>query len=215
MVAEIRSQGKLIHECSLEGETRADGFFPGHINATQVSRNRFLLLYTTRGWRGTDDNTSVIFQLRDGAYDGPLLKEGRLAHSVDDWDPLGDGGRYTRAHVHPLVFGVPRGARIGGRVPDHAGVFVSLWHRHPRYIDPATGFMTHVSENDTALVDGTSVTEWAQFRLNDAEDDLELVQPVRVLRQKGYDGYPFCEAEVRHMSLTYTPPVPYNNEATE
>ena len=117
MNATIQHRGKLIHECSIEGESRREGFFPGHINGLPVGKNRFLLLYTTRGWRGTDDNINVIYQLRDGGYDGPLIREGRLARSIQDWSPLGDGKHYVKGYVHPLVFGLPKNALVKGAVP--------------------------------------------------------------------------------------------------
>ena len=215
MITAVHHRGKLIHECSIEGETRKEGFFPGHINGMQISRSRFLLLYTTRGWRGTDDNVSVVYQIRDGAYDGPLVHEGRLAESIRDWDPLGDGKKYVKGHVHPLCFGVPRNAMVNGKVPPQAGLFVFLWNRGARRIDPATGLMLHASE-DPRLVDGSSATEWTQLRLNDKEDVFEPVQPIRVLRQKGYDqGYPFCSLDTRRMALTFTPPVRFDSKAEE
>ena len=138
MTPRIEHRGKLIHECSLPGHTRADGLYPGHINAAQLSASRFFLIYTTRGWRGTDDNASVIYQLREGAYDGRLLAEGVLASSVDDWDPLGDGTPHVRGHFHPVVFGVAAGARPASPA---AGHFVAMWGRHARSIDPRTGLM--------------------------------------------------------------------------
>jgi hypothetical protein len=57
------SREQLLHECTLPGETRADGFYPGHANAAQLTRNRFLIIYSTRGWRGTDDNTVITFTI--------------------------------------------------------------------------------------------------------------------------------------------------------
>ena len=206
----IRHHGKLIYECSIRGELRQDGYFPGHINGLQIGRTRFLLLYTNRGWRGTDDNTSVIYQIREGAYDGPLVKEGRLAESIPDWSPLADGKKYVKGHVCPIAFGVPRGALIEGTVSPQAGVFVFIWLRQGRCVDPETGFLLQAGE-DRRLTDGGRVVEWAQLRLNAAEDDLELVQPTRTLRQKGYEnGYPFCELNVRRLTMSFMLPVPFN-----
>ena len=214
MITELVHKGKLIHECSLEGETRAEGLFPGHINGLQASKDRFLTLYTTRGWRGSDDNVSVICQIRDGAYDGPVLREVCLAKSVNDWMPFDDGKQYVRAHLHPLVFGVPQGAVIDGTVPEHAGLFVFMWHREIREIDPQTGFMMHYKKSIRRLLD-VSVTEWTQARLNATQDDLVTVQPPQTLRQKGHIGYPFCELDVRRMVLTMNPPVPLNRDGSE
>lgn len=214
MIQSLHHRGKLIHECTHEGEGRDHDRFPGHINAAQASRNRFLVLYSTRTWRGSDDNCSVICQIRDGAYDGPVVKEVLLAKSVDDWQPFADGKTYVKAHVHPLVFGVPQGAVVGGSVPDHAGLFVFMWNRHARELDPATGFMMHYHSPVPKLSD-LSVTEWVQLRLNEAGDDLEVVQPVMAKRQRDHlEGYPFCERHARTMALTMNSPVPFNREGT-
>lgn len=216
----VSHRGKLLHECSVPGEGRAWDRFPGHINAVQASKDRFLVLYATRSWRGSDDNNSVICQIRDGAYDGPVLREVRLAAAVDDWDAFGDGKRYAKGHLHPVVFGVPKGVQIGGRVPDHAGLFVFMWHREVREIDPETGYMVNVEafsvkSTNQFLLD-QSITEWTQVRLNDAGDDFEVVQPVQALRQKHYEGlYPFCSVDARRMVQPMMPPLPFNREATE
>ena len=209
MTPRIEHRGKLIHECVLPGHTRADGLYPGHINAAQLSARRFLLIYTTRGWRGTDDNCSVIYQLRGGAYDGRLLAEGVLARSVDDWDALGDGRPHVKGHFHPVVFGVPAGVRA----TPAAGCFVAMWGRHARSIDPGTGFMRN---NDPATHRRTNAVEWAQFRLRADGADIELTAPPAVLRQQGYDaGYLLCSTDARSMHQTYTPPVPYTESGDE
>jgi hypothetical protein len=216
LIAEIRHQGKLLHECPHPGETRADGFYPGHANAAQLSRNRFLIIYSTRGWRGTDDNTSIIYQLRSDAYDGPVITEGILTKSIDDWDPLGNGERCVKAHVHPVVFGVPSGAMIKGKPAPSANLFVAKWERLGRRIDPATGFMLNVKETNPWLHAGSSAVEWMQFRLNEAADDIEIVRPVDILRQRGFnEGYAFCDAPVRYMRQTMTPAVPFNDDGSE
>jgi hypothetical protein len=57
-----------------------------------------------------------------------------------------------------------------------------------------------------------------QVTLNDEGDDIEIVQEIRQLRQKGYgeSGPVFCGAEdAINMSQGYTPPVPLNQECTE
>ena len=207
MIKKLEYKGKLIHECSIKGETREDGYYPGHINGAQLSRDRFVLFFTSRGWRGSDDNTSVIYQIRDGAYDGPLVHEGRLAKSFDGWDPLKDGNLYVKAHVHPQVFGVPKGARVNGRIPEHAGLFTFTWHTYARYVDRETGFMPGCKNLDRAY-DATTITEWTQLRLNEAEDDFEVAQPVETLvrRDTGSDKIQF-EDKTRFMTSTFTPPV--------
>lgn len=98
----------FLPDCSLPGETRADGWFAAHPNGIRLSRDRFLLLYATRGWRGVDDNHSIIYQVRADGFDGRVIKEGILAASRDDWDALGDGQRHAMSRAHPTAFGVPK-----------------------------------------------------------------------------------------------------------
>ena len=192
MIEQIEHRGKLIHECGLPGETRADDVFPAHPNGIQVSARRFLLVYATRTYRGGDDDLSIVYQLRDGAYDGPVLAEGMLAKSVNDWDPFDDGSAYVRQHGHPVAFGVPRGALIKGRPAPNANVFVVKWRVCARVIDPATGFLV-ASGTHPDLSERTQGVEWVQLRLNDAEDNIEIVQPAQPLRQRGYEeGDAFC-----------------------
>jgi len=216
MIQSIQHKGILLHECSVPGETRAEDRYPGNANGLQVSRDRFMMVYTTRGYRGTDDNLSVIWQLRDGSYDGPVISEGRVVESIDDWDPLDTGISCVRAHLHPVAFGVPKGAVIDGRPAPHSNLFVLKWIRKARYIDPGTGYMPNVKETDPWLQANTECVEWAQLRLNDREDEMEVVQPVGVMRQRGFESaYAFCDADVQWMSQTFTQPVPFNEDATE
>ena len=76
MIKNIEYRGRLIGECSLPGETRQEEVFPAHPNGIPVSRNRWLLVYATRGWRAGDDDMSIIYQIRADKPDGALLKEG-------------------------------------------------------------------------------------------------------------------------------------------
>ena len=99
MITDITPCGILAGDCSLPGETRNDDRFVGLLNGIQVGRDRFLLVFTTRGFRGTDDNCSVVYQLRDGDYDGRIIKEGMLAQAVDDWDVLETGRLYDEATI--------------------------------------------------------------------------------------------------------------------
>ena len=117
---------------------------------------------------------------------GPVLREGVFSRFIDDWDPLGDGQPCVKRHGPPVSFGVPKGARIGGSPAPHANLFVAKWRRVARRLDLATGKMLH-SKSDAGLRLGTLGVEWGQFRLNEAEDDVEIVEPPRRLRQKGYE----------------------------
>ena len=97
----------------MPGEGRATGAVPAHPNGIRVGRERWLVLYATRCFRGVDDDFSICWQLRRGAPVGEVVREGILARSADDWDALGDGRRWVRQHGHPVAFGVPKGALIG------------------------------------------------------------------------------------------------------
>ena len=56
-----------------------------------------------------------------------------------------------------------------------------------------------------------------QFRLNDAEDDIEIVQQPRLLTQRGYDGAEeFCALGPGcHMNHAMAPPVPSDDTCTQ
>src|SRR5688500_6416359 len=106
MTTSIHHRGRLIGEAALPGETRADDVFPSHPNGIQISRTRFLVLFGTRGYRGVDDNRSILDQVRYGAYDGPVVREGMVTQTMNDWDPFGDDRRFVRQTGHPGAFGV-------------------------------------------------------------------------------------------------------------
>jgi hypothetical protein len=207
--------GVLIRECPLRGERRADEVVPAHPSGLQVSRDRWLLVYATRGFRGVDDDRSIVWQLRAGGPEGRVLKDGMFARSIDDWDPLGKGEAVVRQHGHPVAFGVPRGALLAGRPAPHGNVFVALWRVVGRRLDRERKLLLHGSA-DAELTRRTQGVEWVQFRLNDREDDLEVLQPAAALRQKGYDKGPaFCSASgVVHMNQAFAPPVAFNADTT-
>ena len=216
MIDRIEHQGKFLHACSLPGETRADGAYPAHPNGIQLSRNRWLLLYSTRGSRGIDDEWSIIYQVRRDSIDGEILKEGWLARTCNDWDPLNDGKRYVKQHGHPVAFGVPVGALIRGRRVPHENHFVACWRTEARWINPETKFMADVEENPKLAAD-TRAVEWTQFRLNASDDDIEIIQSPRPLRQSGYElGDAFCEhAGLKWMIQSFVCPIPLNDDCSQ
>jgi len=215
MIASIEHQGKLVHECSLPGERRSDWVTPAHPNGAQIGRRRFMLLVSTLGFRGVDDNLSILYQIRDRGYDGPVVKEGMLAQSINDWDPFGDGGKYVRQFGHPVMFGVPRGALLNGRTPPHANIFAVKWRVVARTLVREGGYLLWKNEPEE-LRRRTQGVEWLQFRINDAEDDIEIVQSARRLRQKGFEtGAAYCEREVGWMNQAFVQPVPLNRDCTE
>jgi hypothetical protein len=115
-----------------------------------------------------------------------------------------------------VVFGVPEGALRGGRPLPQANVFVAKWRLVARRLDPKRNYLEHATP-DRKLAERTQAVEWLQFRLNEKEDDVEVVQPAAVMHQKGFESGPaFCSGErVAWMNQTFTPAVPFNPEATE
>ncbi len=211
----IEHQGVLIRECGLAGERRADGVVPAHPNGLQVSANRWFLMYATRSFRGIDDDLSIAYQLRAGAPDGPILKEGFFARVEIDWNPEGGKGDYVRQLGHPVLFGVPKGARIAGKPVPSANVFVAKWRRSARLLDKKTNFLIRHAPNERLSL-ATQAVEWVQFRLNHAEDDIEIIQPAAVLRQKGYEtGAAFCSAPVITINESFVQAVRFVRDGTQ
>lgn len=215
-IASIEHRGVLISECTVPGEQRRDDVTPAHPNGIRVSRDRWVLVYATRGFRGVDDDRSIVYQLRAGSPEGRALQERMLVSTRDDWDPLGEGKRYVKQHGHPVLFGVPRGARIGGKPAPSANVFVLKWRQVARVLDPERKMLVRGKE-DEEIRNRTQAVGWLQFRLNDREDGIEILQPATTMRQKGFAAGPAFSsaAGVSWINQTYTQAVPFNADATE
>lgn len=210
---QISLVGKLVHECSISGETRGKQVYPAHPNGIRLSKDRVLLLYATRGWRGVDEDRSIIYQVRLGGFTGPILTEGILAQSRDDWDPFNDGSRYFQAHGHPCGFGVPKGALIDGKPVPHANLFVIKWYSYSRYFQqPGRLALTTSDPASVKLSDRTIHMEWVHVRLNEAENDIEVVEPMTTLQVPGTSETDLSATKVNQ---TYVQPAPYNDQATE
>lgn len=198
----------FIDSCPLPGETRASQVTPAHPNGLQIARDRYLVLYATRGFRGIDDDRSICYQLRRSSFTGPVLAEGFLSRSVDGWQPNDDGKKYFRQHGGPVAFGVPKGALVGGSVPAHAGVIVCKW----RVMGvPIVGdVIDHTSRAGMGV-------EWIQIRLNAGETDIEIIQPRALLRQVGFESGPaICPLpDYGWMNQAYVNAVPYNDAADQ
>lgn len=217
----LEFRGRFIEECTLPGETRRDDVVPRHANALLLSATRWLVIYSTHGYRGVDDERSIVYQVRADGPTGRVLKEGFLARTSDDWLPPGvppapAGQAYVKQHGHMVAFGVPQGAVIAGRTAPHGGCFAAMWRVLGRPLDVATKRLDKTSE-DSALFHGTQGIEWCQFRLNQTADDLEFTQPVRPFRQLGFEsGTAFCEhADAGWINQSFCPPVAANDEKTE
>jgi hypothetical protein len=211
----IEHSGMFLSECSIAGETRSDGVFPAHPNGLRLSKDRFLIIYATRGLRGVDEDRSIIYQVRAGGFAGRILKEGILARSIDDWKPLGDGKTYKKNNGAPTAFGVPKGARVGGRVPPHSNLFVAKWYQHARAF-AESGRLYKATETQD-LMEKTLHVESVQFRLSESDNDIEILQAPRALRQKGYEtGEAMCSATSSgSMNQSFVNPLPFNRDSTE
>ena len=179
----IEHLGVLIRECDLDGERTRDKVVPAHPSAVQMSSDRWLIVYATRMFRGTDDDTSIVYQVRADTPNGRLIKEGMVEKSINDWDPLGDGrNTFVKQHGHPSVFGVPKDAMIDGKKAVSAGVISILWRMVAREYMPETGSIEGANP-DPDLIARTTCSEWVQVRLNDEGSDIEFIQGIRQLRQ--------------------------------
>jgi len=215
MIRQIEHRGQLLQEVDLPNERRADGVAPAHGNGIQLSKDRFLILVSTLAFRGVDDTRSICWELRADGYDGKVIKTGRFAESIDDWYPIDDKTQCVRQYGHPVAFGVPKGALINGERVAHENVFVLKWRKVARVFNAEGGFLLWNSE-PLEVRQKTQCVEWMQFRLNDAEDDLEIIGPVQRLRQKGYeDGDVICEQGFSVINQTYIQAVPYNDDCSQ
>ncbi len=203
----LQHLGKLVDDTDIDGERRCDGVAPAHGNGLQLSRDRFLLLVSTLAFRGVDDSLSITWQLRAGSYAGPVLRSGVFAKSVNDWDVLGNGGKYVRQFGHPVAFGVPKGAVQRGQPLPHANVFAVKFRQCARTLAPEGHLLWN--HEDAHMAARSQDVLWVQFRLNDAEDDLEILQPMTPLRQVGYSTWeqPCAHGDMRAINQTYVQPV--------
>ena len=196
---------------------------PHHPNGIQLSRDRFLVLYGTLDFRTLDGARSIIYQLRADSYDGPLLREGFLSRARTDWDPLGIGVTWYRHTRHPVAFGVPKGAVLDGSRQAHENVFLARWRVCASEYDPATGSVAlpvikrdKVDLRQTELLMRTHQLCGVQFRLNDADDDIELLQPEYTLHQTGYEsGEHHCAIPFSSINAGYAQAWPLNADASE
>lgn len=202
-IERIEPLGELIHEINLPGERRADDVIPGQATCLRLSTDRWLVVCNTRGFRGVDDERSVVYQLRKNGPDGEIIKEGFFARSIDDWDPHNKGVKLVRQHGHVVGYGVPKGSKLPTE-----NLFCVHWRVVGIPYDPVRKQIARTTKEER---DETAGVEWVQFRLNDKENDLEIVQPASRLRQVGF--FPpgkFCDLDVKVMNQGFVPPVPAN-----
>ena len=215
MIDQILSRGYYIEECRLPGESKADECVPAQHNTIQLSKNRWFVIFETRGFRGVDDNRSVIYQVRGDTPDGTILSEGCLDKAIQDWEPFGDGTRYVKLCNHSIAFGVPEGTLIDGKSVSHAGVFVASWRVNPRILDREKDYL--LVDSEAPIPPESYQCYWLQFRLSKSGNDIEIISPVSPMRQKGFESGPaICSHEtLRGMNQSFVVPVPYNAACSE
>jgi len=186
----IQYKGSLVSDTIIPGEGKSEGITPEISSCVQVSRDKWVILFGTVDPRGHDTNRSIFYQIRQGSPDGTVLKEGIIEKAISGWDPLGVGQNFRKINAVVKVFGVPKGALRNGKPIPTANHFVAKWYIRPCLeID---GRLVNLWEaqstvNSASLGIYAYCLEWMQFRLNDAEDDIEIISQARQLRQKGYD----------------------------
>ena len=204
----------LVREVQQPGETRADKAVPSHPNALRLSRDVWLVLFGTRMFTGTDDDRSIYCQLRRGQVDGPLIRE-RLLASETAWDPEKYGESVRKVHGTPTGFGVPKGAMIQGRPASNANLFMVTWYTYPKIrVEGKNADLT--APNDSAMatakapadLDNDIRIESVQFRLKEAEDDIEIVQPAGLMRQRGFENRKVPGPIAGSMNHSMMPPKP-------
>lgn len=172
MIRRIDYQGVLIPESRTPGEGSADGMTPNYAQGMQVSKHRWLLLFDTVDCRGRDCWRAIFYQLRDGAPNGPVIKEDILVPM--DVVKTSEDVEWVRSHGQPAVFGVPKGALLEGSVPDHTNVFAITWF----------GLLAERRDENLQRVQAQEGLdpgllnpghEIMHVRLNDDEDDIEII----------------------------------------
>lgn len=214
MLKQIRYEGPLITDVDVDGEGKGDGIIPAHASgAMPLSRDRWIIFVSTLDTRGWDAVRSIVYQLREGGPAGLVLREGLLIEAERGWRPEPGGPTFRKVFGMPMAFGVPKGARRSGRSMPNENVFAVKCYR--RVIEERDGRIVARDHSPDSLRSQAELTrryqrvEWLQFRLNDAEDDIEIIQPRRTLMQLGYDDESeFCELGPGHyMNHAMTPPV--------
>jgi len=171
------------------------------------------LFFATLDPQGWDAVRSIIYQIRADAPDGTLIKEGLIQSCRSGWDPFNEGISLRKSHGSPFAFGVPKGALLHEKPMPNENVFVLKWSR--RALLEREGKLFTAALHKDVRLEGMSYvprlfrTEWLQFKLNDQDDDIKIVQSKRVLRQKGYEeGDAFCSLGTGYFhNHAMTPPV--------
>jgi len=216
MLTDIRYEGPLVLDTSIAGQQKRDNIIPAHGNgAIRLSRDRWGVFFATLDIGSWDAVHSVIYQIRDGAPDGPVLREGMLMPAESGWQPEPGGETLRKVFGMPMAFGVPKDALRNGKPYPNANVFAVQAYRRAMLEQEGVLVPRGDSGDGTMEADKQRTLkyqriEWIQFRLNDTEDDIEILQPRQTLMQVGYDSEDhFCASGPGgYMNHAMTPPVP-------
>ncbi|MHC4872650.1 MAG: hypothetical protein ACYTFY_12480 [Planctomycetota bacterium] len=212
MIKSINYKGPYILDLPIEGCRKSDNVMPSHPKGIMLSKDRYLVVLGSRGYLGVDDDREIVYQVRKDFMDGEVLNQGKLTETIYDWDPLNRGDKFLKSTGTPIPFGVPKGAKLNGEVMPHENVFVIKWYAYPKIVEDGKHLI------DDELTKEIIRTEWIQCRLNDAEDDIEIIHGPERMRQVGYEeGEHFSSLEslTKCMNHSIIPPVPYNDDFTE
>jgi hypothetical protein len=214
-IVEMKYKGPFISDTTIPGEQKSDWISPSHPYCMHLSEDRWFIIFATRGFTGMDDDRSILYQIRSGAPDGPVIREVILRKATSQWNRLGSGETVFKAHGTPVAFGVPKGAVRSGKLLPNNNVFVATWYTYDKIEKDIGGHKKHVIEHD--LVGKSLHIEWMQFCLNEAEDNIRLLAPITHLRQKGYaTGEAYCSiGPAAGIMNHWVMPTPVNEEGSE
>lgn len=223
MIDSVEHQGYFLYDTTIADERRCDNVWPSMIDVLQLSDDRWFIIFATRGFlgvddgfRGNDNDRSLLYQLRANRPDGPVIKEGCIQRYREDWDPLEIGKSCLMQHCPTGSFGLPKRAGSPVAALPHENVFVTTWYCEPR----ARGAdAEHVPSAvwDRALYRAAFHIGWMQFRLADDGNDIDILQPPQPMRQRGFEhGDVFCDmVPPCYMNKWYVRPAAYNAEQSE
>ncbi|MFA6290761.1 MAG: hypothetical protein WC637_03210 [Victivallales bacterium] len=224
MISSITYRGALVKEPSVQGERKCDSVVPTHPAIAQASRKRWIIFFSTLDLRGWDGVKSIVYQLRSNTPDGPVIREGLIVSSEDNWELPGVNGLFSKRCGTPVVFGVPKGAVANGRLLENNNLFVLKWYRSA-FLKRDDGVVLspwhagHWKKEDASLREAAIKTirlEWLQFRLNENEDDIEIVHGPELVCQKGYGGDEVFSSLGAGYTMIHalTPPAPEDGSLT-
>ena len=212
---QVQMKGVLIHGSTIEGQTRYDGIYPAHADAIQVSSNRWMILYSNRGFMGDDNYKSLVYQIRRDSLDGPLVREGILEKSRSFQLDHDESTTYSTQLGSPHMFGVPKGLEKL-HPAGNANIFVARWYIRHNLLRRASEGTLKLSANRILPGIRSSGVQWVQYKLNESEDDIEIIQAPSMFTQKGFEeSDSFCELGPDiTMNHGFSRPFPLNDDQT-